>query len=139
MTTEQIAERLHARRSGAGWIARCPAHEDRLPSLSIGEGRNGNTLLHCFGGCTTEAVCDSLALSLADLFSEPGAARPKPRVVREAEKQIADLRSRLTARERILPVTIIYADSDHVDEGIAWALALAVEGEIVQVVPEGRQ
>lgn len=139
MTAEQIAERLHARHSGAGWIARCPAHEDRSPSLSIGEGRNGKVLLHCFGGCTSEAVCDSLGLSLADLFSELGASQPKPRLLREAEKQIADLRSRLTPRERVLPVTVVYCDPENLDAGIARALSLAVEGEIVQAILEPTQ
>lgn len=130
----EIAERLHSRRSGAGWIARCPAHKDRSPSLSIGEGRDGKILLHCFSGCTSEAVCDSLGLSLADLFPEPGAAQPKPSVVREAEKKIQNLRSRLTPRERILPVTIVYCDPENLDEGIARVLSLSVEGEIVQAV-----
>jgi hypothetical protein len=47
-----VLSRLDAvRRSGPGWVARCPAHEDREPSLSIGIGREGNVLLHCFAGC----------------------------------------------------------------------------------------
>jgi DNA primase len=29
--------RLGAKRSGNGWIAKCPAHDDRTPSLSIGK------------------------------------------------------------------------------------------------------
>lgn len=37
MTMEQIVERLHARHSGSGWMAACPAHDDRKPSLSINE------------------------------------------------------------------------------------------------------
>lgn len=38
MTAAAVAARLHARRARAGWVARCPAHEDRRASLSIGEG-----------------------------------------------------------------------------------------------------
>jgi len=75
-------------------------------------------------------------LSLADLFTEPGAYQPKARAVREAEKQIQNLRSRLTKREQVLPVTIVYCDLENLDAGIARALALAVEGEIVQAVLE---
>jgi hypothetical protein len=127
------------RPNGRGWAARCPAHEDRNPSLSIGEGREGKILLHCFGGCTSEAVCDSLGLSLADLFSEPAVAQAKPRAVREAEMQIQNLRSRLTPRERVLPVTVVYCDRENLDVGIARSLALAVEGEIVQAVLEGER
>jgi hypothetical protein len=139
MTAEQIVERLHGRRSGAGWIAQCPAHEDRSPSLSIGEGRDGRILLHCFGGCTSEAVCDSLGLSLSDLFPEPGTFQPKPSALRNAEKQIQNLRCRLTPRERVLPVTVVYCDPENLDAGIARALALAVEWEIVQAVLGGER
>jgi hypothetical protein len=140
MTTEEMADRLHARRSGAGWIAHCPgpmhARGDRLPSLSIGEGENGRTLVHCFGGCTVEAICGAMGIRVSDLFAQPGAFTPKPRMVREAERHIADLRSRLTPRDRVLPVTIVYCDRENLDGGIARALALAVEGEIVQAILE---
>jgi len=43
-------------------MARCPAHEDRDPSLSISEGREGQPLVHCFAGCTYEAVVAALGL-----------------------------------------------------------------------------
>src|SRR5680860_1196112 len=56
------------RRSGDGWMARCPAHEDRDPSLSISEGTDGAVLLHCHAGCTTEAVVAELGVTLEDLF-----------------------------------------------------------------------
>jgi hypothetical protein len=139
MRANDIAEQLHARRNSGGWIARCPAHEDRDPSLSISE-RNGRILLHCFVGCTAEAICDCLKIKISDLFSTSGAIQSKPHVVREAEKHVSDLRNRLTRRERdVMPVTIIYCDSENVDEGIARALALTVEGELVQVHLEGPQ
>ncbi len=48
------------RRRGAGWVARCPAHEDREPSLSIGIGREGSVLLHCFAGCAFPAIVAAL-------------------------------------------------------------------------------
>jgi hypothetical protein len=139
MTAVEIAEQLHARHSGAGWVARCPAHEDRSPSLSIGEGDGGRILLHCFSGCTVEAVCAALKIKLSDLFPELGTVQAKPRVLREAEKQIESLRSRLSPRERVLPVTVVYSDPENLDVGIARALALAVEGEIVQAVLEGER
>lgn len=52
------------------WIARCPAHEDRSPSLSIRELEDGRVLLHDFGGCDTGAVLASLGLEMAALFPE---------------------------------------------------------------------
>ena len=44
------------RRSGDGWQARCPAHDDLRPSLSIGSG-SGRVLVCCHAGCTPEAIC----------------------------------------------------------------------------------
>lgn len=137
MNAEQIAERLHARHSRGGWIARCPAHPDRSPSLSIREGNDGRTLVYCHAGCTTEAVCEAIGIKVADLFSKPGQAQSKPRAVREAERAISDLRSRLTPRERLLPVTVVYCGPDNLDAGMARALALSVEGdEVVQCILE---
>jgi hypothetical protein len=37
MTAANLAHDLKAKRSGPGWIARCPAHDDHRESLSIGE------------------------------------------------------------------------------------------------------
>jgi hypothetical protein len=56
------------RRSGAGYSARCPAHEDKTPSLSLNEGEDGKVLIKCQAGCRTEEVVRALGLSLADLF-----------------------------------------------------------------------
>lgn len=48
------------RRMGSGWLARCPAHDDREPSLSVGEGHGGRLLLHCFAGCRFTDVVHAL-------------------------------------------------------------------------------
>jgi hypothetical protein len=50
------------------WLARCPAHEDRSPSLSIRELDDGRILLHDFGGCGTDDVLAALGLEMAALF-----------------------------------------------------------------------
>jgi hypothetical protein len=56
----EIAASLGARLVGPGrWMARCVAHEDREPSLSITE-RDGQTLLHCFAGCPQDEVLAAL-------------------------------------------------------------------------------
>ena len=44
MTAESIAKTLGGHRAGATWMARCPAHEERKPSLSIRSGRDGKVL-----------------------------------------------------------------------------------------------
>ncbi len=54
-----IAAALGGRKNGAGWRARCPAHEDDDPSLDITE-KNGLTLFICRAGCSQDAVLDAL-------------------------------------------------------------------------------
>ena len=56
------------KRSGAGWMARCPAHEDRQASLSVTTGDDGRALVHCFAGCDLEAVTRATGIATADLF-----------------------------------------------------------------------
>lgn len=55
----------HPARNGS---ARCPAHPDSNPSLSINEGRSGNVVLHCHAGCDTGAILAAIGLTEADLF-----------------------------------------------------------------------
>jgi putative DNA primase/helicase len=47
------------RRSGDGWVARCPAHNDQHPSLSVKEV-SGTLLVHCHTGCTFEQIMRSV-------------------------------------------------------------------------------
>jgi hypothetical protein len=49
-------------------MARCPAHEDRSPSLSIRETSDGTCLVRDFGGCENADVLGAIGLHLADLF-----------------------------------------------------------------------
>jgi len=56
----EIAHALKATKSSNGWEARCPAHNDTEPSLSISEGEKGKTLLKCHAGCTFEQIKDAL-------------------------------------------------------------------------------
>lgn len=57
------------RKAGAGWCCRCPAHDDRNPSLSIHAGDDGRALVNCHAGCTVDAVCGAIGLRPADLFT----------------------------------------------------------------------
>jgi hypothetical protein len=49
------------RRSGEGWVALCPGHEDRHASLSVAAGDDGRALLTCHTGCRTDAVAEQVA------------------------------------------------------------------------------
>jgi len=55
-----------------GGIARCPAHEDRSPSLSWRELADGRILLHCFAGCSVADVLGALGLQLDALYPPRG-------------------------------------------------------------------
>lgn len=50
------------------WIARCPAHGDKRPSLSLRELPDGRILAHCWSGCSAAEVVHAAGLTFADLF-----------------------------------------------------------------------
>lgn len=50
------------RRSGDGYNARCPAHDDHNPSLSVTDGDKGGVVVTCHRGCDLDAVLAALAL-----------------------------------------------------------------------------
>lgn len=57
------------KRTGNGtYLARCSAHQDRSPSLSIRETDEGKVLIHCHAGCSAHEVVSAVGLELADLF-----------------------------------------------------------------------
>src|SRR5262249_36165140 len=60
MTAEAITRALGGRKGGAAWMARCPTHEDREPSLSIADGDNGKILVRCHAGCEQHRVIAAL-------------------------------------------------------------------------------
>lgn len=65
------------------WLACCPAHADKSPSLAIKELDDGRLLIHCFGGCSVSEIVASVGLKLEDLFPindnhHKGERRPFP-------------------------------------------------------------
>ena len=65
----KLLDRLDGIRGRDGkWIAKCPAHDDRGPSLSVGVGDRGQVLVHCFTGCDVEAIVKAVGLEMSDLF-----------------------------------------------------------------------
>ena len=86
------------RKSGHGWTAKCPSHEDRNPSLSVGVGTDGRALLTCHAGCSLSAVVSALGLTECDLFEACATNNPNGQPARTAgptwpsvEAAIADL------------------------------------------------
>jgi hypothetical protein len=100
----RVLDRLDGvRPSGTGrWIAKCPAHPDRSPSLSIREVDDGRVLLHDFGGCDTESVLAAIGFTVGDLFAKPlGEFRPSQSAI-PARELLALLDHEITVAVLIL-------------------------------------
>jgi RecA/RadA recombinase len=68
-----VIEGMGARRVGDGkWKLRCPAHEDKTPSLDVTRGTGGKVLLICRAGCSVESVMSGLGLDMQALFDADG-------------------------------------------------------------------
>lgn len=49
--------------TNGNWMAKCPAHDDSTPSLSLklsNDGQEPKLLVHCLGGCSQSRVLESL-------------------------------------------------------------------------------
>lgn len=68
MTIEEFLTHFDGvKRSGNGYMALCPAHNDHNPSLSISPGKKGGIVLHCHTGCTVDKVLEAVGLSKDDI------------------------------------------------------------------------
>lgn len=74
MNVEALLAQLSKVKSKGGgeWIACCPSHPDKTPSLAIKECSDGRLLINCFAGCMVEDVVGAVGLTLSDLMP------PKP-------------------------------------------------------------
>ena len=79
LTTEELAARFEARRSGDGYLGTCPCHADKKASLSISRGRDGRTLLHCHAGCDIKDILAAKGLTWQDLNPPAQPAHTHPR------------------------------------------------------------
>lgn len=80
MSAETLLSRLDGvKRSGQGrWLAKCPAHQDKRPSLSIRELDDGRVLVHCFAGCSVHDIVTAAGVELTDLFPEKPIEHGRP-------------------------------------------------------------
>lgn len=131
---EAVADHLKARPTGRlRWSARCPAHEDRSPSLSISEGRDGRVLVHCFGGCRPEAILKAVGLTFADVQpnSAPLSSAERARLAREREaREAAEHEHR--QRERVVIDRIRRLEA--VEDALMEKLVYMAEGEEANAV-----
>ena len=91
MTLKDILGRLNGvKGSGTQYTAKCPAHDDRHASLSVGEGQDGRILLKCHAGCSTQSILAAMGLSERDLFpNKPDAKGAKAAKASDAPPVVA--------------------------------------------------
>jgi hypothetical protein len=127
------------RETGRGrWLAKCPAHSDRSPSLSVRECDDGMILVHCFAQCDAGAVLGAVGLELRDLFpvALPGSRnaglppRRKPFPAADALKALAH-ESRIIA---IVASDIAEGKSVPAEDADRVALAAGRIGAAMEVV-----
>ncbi len=120
-----LLNRTNAKQVGESqWEARCPAHDDRSPSLSIALGTDRPVVATCHAGCSIEAISDAVGIALAD-FSRLPPADEFEASVREAERR---MRVQEEARRRVNAVprrVVLHA----VGETLVDALAAPTEVE----------
>ena len=71
------------KKSHLSYVACCPAHNDKSPSLAIREIEGERILIKCFAGCSVQAVLSAIVLEMIDLFP------PKPKNDRGGYKRIS--------------------------------------------------
>ena len=92
-----ISDGLGGKRSGKGFLAPCPSHDDHDPSLSIADGDNGKPIVHCLAGCSQEAVITGLA----GLGLWPETDKPlTPQELEALKKEAARRKEERAARRR---------------------------------------
>lgn len=70
-----LAKLANVQPCGEQWSARCPAHADSNNSLSIGEGANGQVLIHCHAGCTFDQIAHTLKMHPSAFFKKGSSGR----------------------------------------------------------------
>ena len=97
--------------------AKCPAHDDRTPSLNIKICDDGTTLVYCHAGCESEDVLHAVGLTFAALFTSTYDQHTKPQKWLNARDALA------TLDHESLVVAIIGADFlEHEEiEAATWA------------------
>lgn len=80
MSIDALLSRLDKvkRKAKGQWLACCPAHDDRSPSMTIAETDDGRVLIHCFSGCSVEEILSAVGLGFDALFPpKPESSNPK--------------------------------------------------------------
>ena len=117
MNAETIAKALGGCRAGAGWVAHCPAHDDRTPSLSVRDFTDGKVLLRCHAGCEQGRVIAALrARNLWTGFRLNSLRAARPIVERQPEdNDVTRSKDGLAIRQSATPAggALVTANGEH--------------------------
>jgi hypothetical protein len=114
MKTETIVKALGGRKAGGGSMVRCPAHDDREPSLSIRDADDGKVLVRCHAGCDQKRVIATLRSRGLWTENDPRQfSRPAAGVVLERQRDQDDAKH----KERALAI---------------WQSAMPADGTLVE-------
>ena len=83
MIANFISRLQGVKRTPRGYIARCPSHTDKSPSLSLKETSSGDVLLHCFAGCSFGDILSALGMEAKDCFADRGKSTRTYRIQHE--------------------------------------------------------
>ena len=102
---EKLLSRLErVTKSENGYMACCPAHDDKNPSLSLKRRDDGGVLIHCFGGCQVEDVLAAIGLMMQDIMPEAD-YRTKNTHSRSHNKPPVNVKYFKTANEAIASIS----------------------------------
>lgn len=103
MKLDDLLARLNGvKKTGAGYVALCPAHEDHSPSLSISVGDDSRLLLKCHAGCEVSAICAAMGIEVKELFAD----KPPKRAAREP-KPVRPITVAELAAAKCLPIEFL--------------------------------
>ncbi len=74
MSAERLLERLDKVKPVRGkhpqnWVACCPSHDDKTPSLAVSETADGQVLINCWAGCTWKQIAEAAGVDQNELFA----------------------------------------------------------------------
>lgn len=93
LTAEDIGRALGGKKVGKNWRCKCPAHDDKTPSLDVCDGPDGRPLFICRSGCAQAAVLE--ALRQLGLWAEASEEQRR-------EAQARSLNAEIERQERLL-------------------------------------
>lgn len=119
MSAHKIVERLDfckQVREGQ-WIARCPAHDDKTPSLGIKDAGGGRTLINCHAGCGAIEILQAIGLDFGDLYP-PTDQHFSARRIKAPTETIDSLVVEIAAHDRRMGKRLSKADTERLREAL---------------------